>query len=1007
MSFSGRLPCLDAICKQTFSKESQLLYHIQSFHAHLLPQMMSNTRERVNLTKQREERRRREREEHDNDEIEQSANEKRARKNEQGDEQAARTERGVELTAVNESIALLAPITSASLAMNAASDGGGATGGALGALGASSLHLDAEEETPKRCSICDVPFVKDTPEDLSAISCDHIDPVYGENHCYCHKECVKRIGNMFVYNNASKRDVPFFCPKHQQIVEQNVLGKQFLNQIMQRSREKYSQGAIDSHWSVAPSSVDIEPPVEPESVIEATHANDVDMEPRVGSTHVVLDIERPFDSATYHQRFPNAAMVNLNVDAPRTLHRLARRRSVGSTKRGSGDGGGGDGDRGDESASTASSVSACTASATGTPSASASQKSSRSSSQTLVRTKPIETLRKTLHGDDKLHFDYQAVQGGSILYCKLCGTDLTLADSVSNHRRNKGHQERVERYKSGLMTLTTRGRVDTSVVKGEQRAKRQEIVEVLLSLGIPLATIESDRFRNLLKPGRDGKPLAATRRSYADEIPAVLQRKLQEDVKHMKRGCSIYFDGTTHVAQVLGVTCFYIDDNDQLHRVVLKLDHFNASETGVSLAKYLLDLTEEIQLPKEAVVAFGHDRCGVNLKASRILTTGDLPHFSKTVDMQCFSHCFALCGDALDLDVRDRFINALNGVFQMSSGEPRDVWYEVFGSRWPGKGKIRWYSHAELCRYFAQNYSEARWRQFITGCGANAPGMLNRAVEIFNVSRLTLLIQLAVGVDVGDLLARACYFFERDGLVAHRAWRMVLLVSEKFHNMANGTHHPQLSQVAREYGEPSHVVNGLEAARTEANLAKEGRSYIENALRKFDWLFFHKLPDKSLEVNCYVDMIIYKAAELIDPRVIGKLVDSEIKTRLEAFIPINGRIAVEKLMDELAAYKAEAMNIASQNIRFKDEIEFLSEDTYDVVAFWRINREKMPTWKLLCDLVRLLQTSSASVERLFAALLRLVDESKASALQDYRTLACKGNQDKIIANECDPPSEKD
>lgn len=98
------------------------------------------------------------------------------------------------------------------------------------------------------------------------------------------------------------------------------------------------------------------------------------------------------------------------------------------------------------------------------------------------------------------------------------------------------------------------------------------------------------------------------------------------------------------------------------------------------------------------------------------------------------------------------------------------------------------------------------------------------------------------------------------------------------------------------------------------------------------------------------------------------------------------------------------MNIASQHIR-NDDIQFLSEDTYDVVAFWRLNREKMPAWKRLCDLVRLLQTSSASVERLFAALLRLVDESKASALQDYRTLACKGNQDKIVANECAPPSE--
>lgn len=41
---------------------------------------------------------------------------------------------------------------------------------------------------------------------------------------------------------------------------------------------------------------------------------------------------------------------------------------------------------------------------------------------------------------------------------------------------------------------------------------------------------------------------------------------------------------------------------------------------------------------------------------------------------------------------------------------------------------------------------------------------------------------------------------------------------------------------------------------------------------------------------------MYKAAELIDPRVIVRLVDSDIKTRLEAFIPINRRIAVEQLM---------------------------------------------------------------------------------------------------------------
>lgn len=160
----------------------------------------------------------------------------------------------------------------------------------------------------------------------------------------------------------------------------------------------------------------------------------------------------------------------------------------------------------------------------------------------------------------------------------------------------------------------------------------------------------------------------------------------------------------------------------------------------------------------------------------------------------------------------------------------------------------------------------------------------------------------------------------------------------------------------------------------------------------------------------YTDMCVYTACELIDPRFVKQksfpYTNAEVRSILAQAIVLKERFEdecmvnrrLDSMMDEFDKYRVLARELCPFKLSLDplDNNEFEDKDGFKIGAFWTKVAAKLPKWKLFADRARLIQTSSASVERVFAALKRLFDRDQRSALEDKKYASVKKYFDKII-----------
>lgn len=390
---------------------------------------------------------------------------------------------------------------------------------------------------------------------------------------------------------------------------------------------------------------------------------------------------------------------------------------------------------------------------------------------------------------------------------------------------------------------------------------------------------------------------------------------------------------------------------------------------------YLKALLEELEITGRSLVGFQHDRCAVNQKAARLLCGSSVSSYYNAFDSQCISHGLSVAASKGNLDTRDQFINHLNSIFSMShEGASAIAWRDCMGSRWPGKGMVRWFSHHELCRYFFTTYDKTRFESFLNrledeSCSQN---LVAKVKQLHSTQFVTILVQLAIGVDIGDIMARATYNAERDGAHSHIVYSLIANLNARLDEALRT--HTQLASIARTYSN---------AQRTEQMLIDEGIQYIRPIVTYFKREFYNEVGDY------YAVMAVHHACELIDPRCLFRIADDECERRLDHFIWLTDAEKV-LLATELTDYRRAAQSVES--LRNEKEIE---SDDWDILSFWRENRNKLPHWFELARSALLIQSSSASVERLFSALKRLFDDSRTNQLEDGRELACRAEQNRV------------
>jgi len=354
-------------------------------------------------------------------------------------------------------------------------------------------------------------------------------------------------------------------------------------------------------------------------------------------------------------------------------------------------------------------------------------------------------------------------------------------------------------------------------------------------------------------------------------------------------------------------------------------------------------------------------------------------------------------------------------------GKPAGVWQSTFKSRWPGKGMVRWFAHNELCTYFFQTFNASKFEEFLNNLQeANATqSCLARLRKMYNEQWPTILIQFAIGVDLGTPLANACYYAERDGAHIHIIYALIENLRKQLDRVDG--QHSNLDSIGRllssSNNNPNNANGGLansddssksnldeddvsdsnddnnnnnnnnnrsnnsQFCRTKASVINEGLRYVRESKDYFLKHFY------SQEGDYNADMALFKACEMLDPRCIVQLDFRSVKLYLNHFIWLSDDDKAA-LLDELVQYKSHCNNLPTRN---NAKIE---DDEFDIISYWK-ERYELPNWRRLAKDALAIQPTSASVERLFATLDRLFSSEQRSLLEDGRDVACKMSFDRV------------
>ena len=848
--------------------------------------------------------------------------------------------------------------------------------------------VDPNQRAIVNCSHCNEEIQKGT-EDDTAVICDA-----APNSCFLHLRCVAQLNKHAHGLFSSKRnekevlEMPFYCARHQKELESNAIAKMIFEKAKKEFEAKY--GGVDGTISVPISAAqrDMHTFGDLSDDSEVSAFGGINDNENLHNNDNIKDVDARAQANADNAAASASADVASN--SPGTINTFKRLFSQNSDLK-----------RMQARATDASSDSALRSAAAsadvGKHDLSRKRRLSAGSSSStgpkkikdkgyflrLNIAKAKEKVRE--YGAQFYEANVTNYNGteGAIIRCKLCNVNIAKDTSISVHNGTNGHKQKVESFNSftNNSNENTAGLIQPKLAPsafGAELQLRERIVRTLLKNGIPLNTIEDDSFRSILKsPAKGYGELPKSRRTYADLIPSILaqERKKMKLLYKKRKNVFVVYDGTTRIAQVMGVILFYFDDEFNMHKEVVRVDHRTGHDNGESLALYLKNLMEELEITGTNLVGFQHDRCAVNQKAARLLCGLAISSFYRAFDSQCISHGLSVAASKGDLDIRDQFINHLNTIFSMShDGASAIAWRECMGSRWPGKGMVRWFSHHELCRYFFTTYAKERFDKFLRRLENEScsQALVAKVKRLHSTQFVTILVQLAVGIDIGDVMARATYNAERDGPHSHVVHSMIENVNDRLDKALNT--HTQLTSIARTYKTDE---------RSEEMLIDEGLQYVRPIVTYFKREFYNESGDY------YAVMAVHQACELIDPRYFIQCDQEECKRRLDHFIWLSDSDKAA-LMAERADYRQVALGV--DITRREKEIE---KDDWDILNFWRQNRNALPHWFELAQSALLIQSSSASVERLFSALKRLFDDSRTSQLEDARELACRAEQNRV------------
>lgn len=216
----------------------------------------------------------------------------------------------------------------------------------------------------------------------------------------------------------------------------------------------------------------------------------------------------------------------------------------------------------------------------------------------------------------------------------------------------------------------------------------------------------------------------------------------------------------------------------------------------------------------------------------------------------------------------------------------------------------------------------------------------------------SLKVEFAITVDAMKPFVQSTYQLEGDGSLCLQAYQIVRKLEAEMRNL----HFPNCSAVIR------NIANGNIA------LQRQSEGYAMACIQPAYDYFTSTFLNNGDQLQPAVE--VFKAARLFNPTKIAEIQATAaiLSDQLRKVPFLNNDACIDGLQKELPTYIAAATDV---------------NPDINVLTWWEIHEQEIPSWAKACKKILLIQPSSAASERVFSLLENSFRDNQACAMEDY------------------------
>ena len=325
------------------------------------------------------------------------------------------------------------------------------------------------------------------------------------------------------------------------------------------------------------------------------------------------------------------------------------------------------------------------------------------------------------------------LQGRRCLYCTICKThvhankkhcrDHLLSGGnpgdtrghIYNRNKIKFHQSTEDRLSTSLRNWISKNKSTQTFqnVNLENQLFRMNCVYNFMRAGISLRKI--DKMGMWIKEGFKKK---LTHSNHLGQYITPITEAEHESIKDLLQlccNCSVLFDSTTRVDEVLCVVLRFVMDDFSIAHKLVSLRRYDSCKNSEQLVTEMHRvLHERYNIKPTQIISFHRDRAAANEKMMEIMNR----FYVYSHDVRCMSHTLTHVGEHLKStdNLVYNVISLLQSMLNQNGGanKPRIRWKQVFGCEWANPGNTRWWSKFELILFLQSNWD--KFQTFIGAC---------------------------------------------------------------------------------------------------------------------------------------------------------------------------------------------------------------------------------------------------------------------------------------------------